>query len=753
MGILKNLKIGQKLALVVVVMGIPIAVLVYLFIDARNVQIEAAQQEVEGVHYLSPMRRLLEHIPMHRVAADGLLRGDVAARDAMLEAQTSVDADIMAVNNADSGATEKFNVTLQWEQFRSDWRQLKEDVFELSAEESFQRHLSLTAGVTALIRDVADQSNLALDPGRDSHFLMDAVVTILPGMTEDLSVMEALGVGVIDRTSSITDAAQVEGVLETPGMNIRQSLNRLTGHMEDELRTLKIGAEAAFDANPGLETRISPDLSSAESAIQTFLDANFRGIVQPLATGSGRAPTRISEADYRAAAQEANAALLALYDSSMTNLQATLQGRIDTLTQEKYFQLSATVFILAFTIILVLFLNRTVTEQISEINGLFSRISVGDLEARAAVRSDDELGRMTSSLNQMLDNTLSLVQSKDERDRIQISIEKLLEEIAGVAEGDLTKEAEVTAEVTGAITDSFNYMIGELRSIISQVQQTTLQVSAAANEVQHTAESLAEGSELQSMQILDTSSAVEDMAKSTHQVSQNAAAAAEVAKAALQNALDGADAVSKTIAGMHSIRNQVQETSKRIKRLGESSQEIGEITQLISDIADRTSILALNASIQASMAGESGRGFAVVAEEVEGLAERATDATKRIETLIKAIQQDMNEAVGAMEDTTQEVVGGSHLANEAGQKLEQIESVSQQLAELIQSISAASEVQAGGSKTVAGTMGDIAGVTQQNADGARGAATSIRDLASLADELRNSVSRFKIPTRSHANMA
>jgi len=752
MGILKNLKIGQKLALVVIVMGLPIAVLVYLFIDARNVQIRAAAQEIQGVNYLAPMRGLLEHIPMHRSAADSLLRGDVSARDRMLEAQTSVDADIMTIDSTDGDAAAEFNVTIQWEQFKLDWKQLKEDVFELSADESFQRHLALTAGVTALIRDVADQSNLALDPGRDSHFLMDAVVTILPGMTEDLGVMEALGASVIDRSTSITDTAQLEGVLETPGMNIRQSLNRLTGHMEDQLRTLKIGAEAAFEANPALETRISPDLTSTEGAVQAFLDANFTGIVQPLSTGSGRASARISEVDYRGAADTANTALLALYDASMNNLQATLQSRIDELTQEKYFQLSAAVFILAFTVILVLFLNRTITEQISEINGLFSRISVGDMEARAEVRSDDELGRMTSSLNQMLDNTLSLVQSKDERDRIQISIEKLLEEIAGVAEGDLTKEAEVTAEVTGAIADSFNYMIGELRSIISQVQQTTLQVSAAANEVQHTAESLAEGSELQSMQILDTSSAVEDMARSTQQVSQNAASAAQVAKDALSNALDGAQAVSKTIEGMHSIRNQVQETSKRIKRLGESSQEIGEITQLISDIADRTSILALNASIQASMAGESGRGFAVVAEEVEGLAERATDATKRIETLIKAIQQDMNEAVGAMEDTTQEVVGGSHLANEAGQKLEQIETVSQQLAELIQSISAASEVQAGGSKTVAGTMGDIASVTQQNADGARSAATSIRDLAALADELRNSVSRFKIPTRSHAGL-
>ncbi len=753
MGILKNMKIGQKLALVVIVMGAPIAVLVYLFIDARNVQIEAAQQEIQGVNYLAPMRQLLEHIPQHRTAADALLRGDIQARDPMLEAQTSVDGDIMALDTAENRGVGRFNARLQWEQFKADWRQLKEDVFELSADEAFQRHLGLTAEVTALIRTIADQSNLALDPGRDSHFLMDAVVTILPDMAENLSVMEALGSSVIERTASINDPAQLEGVLNTPGMNVRQSLNRLIGQMETQLRELKLGAEAAFETNEALKTRMTPDLRDAEDALQVFLDANFQGIVQPLSATGGRSGLRISGDNYRAAGAAGGQALLVLYDAAMANLQAVLQTRIDTLTREKYLQLSAAVFILAFTVILILFLNRTITEQISEINGLFSHIAVGDLEARAEVRSDDELGRMTASLNQMLDNTLNLVQSKDERDRIQISIEKLLEEISGVAEGDLTKEAEVTAEVTGAIADSFNYMIGELRSLISQVQQTTLQVSAAANDVRQTTESLADGSQKQSMEILNTTASVDGMATSIQEVSQNAASAAHVAQAALQNALSGTQAVSKTIEGMTSIRTQVQETSKRIKRLGESSQEIGEITQLIGDIADRTSILALNASIQASAAGEAGRGFAIVAEEVEALAERSTEATKRIETLIKAIQQDMNEAVSAMEDTTREVVGGSRLAIEAGHKLEQIESVSEQLAGLIQSISQASETQAKGSEVIASSMADISTVTQQTADGASRAAQSIGDLAALADELRNSVSRFKIPTRVHADVA
>ena len=235
------------------------------------------------------------------------------------------------------------------------------------------------------------------------------------------------------------------------------------------------------------------------------------------------------------------------------------------------------------------------------------------------------------------------------------------------------------------------------------------------------------------------------MAVSIQQVSGNAATAATVAEQALQNARTGSASVQKTIESMSGIRQQVQQTAKRIKRLGESSQEIDEIVRLIGDIADRTSILALNASIQAAMAGEAGKGFAVVAEEVERLAERSTEATKKIATHIKAIQTDTNEAIAAMEETTREVVGGSGLANEAGIKLGEIEQVSTHLAELIQSISHAAKQQTRGSESVAKSMSDISNVTQQTAAGAKQAAFSIRRLSELADELRGSLDRFKLP--------
>lgn len=400
---------------------------------------------------------------------------------------------------------------------------------------------------------------------------------------------------------------------------------------------------------------------------------------------------------------------------------------------------------IAILVLTAVLISGGMVKQVNAITGLFSEIGMGDFDARAEVLSVDELGELASSLNIMLDNILTLIQSQEERDAIQESIKELLEEVAAIADGDLTIEAKVKDDITGSIADSFNFMIQQLRDIIRNVQDATLQVSSSANEIQTTAEHLAQGSESQASQILDTTAAIDEMAVSIQQVSENAALSATVGEQAKVNSQQGAKAVQDTIAGMNKIRNQVQETSKRIKRLGESSQEIGDIVQLIGDIADRTSILALNASIQAAMAGEAGRGFAVVAEEVERLAERSTNATKQIDGLIKTIQSEVGEAVTAMEVTTEEVVGGSQVADQAGRALVEIEGVSNRLSELIQSISLSAKQQARGSEALAGSMNEIADVTQQTAAGTKQAAVSINNLAHLADELRASLSTFKLP--------
>jgi twitching motility protein PilJ len=388
---------------------------------------------------------------------------------------------------------------------------------------------------------------------------------------------------------------------------------------------------------------------------------------------------------------------------------------------------------------------KPVVDEAEQLAMLCESVARGDLSSRVRTPSDTELGRVARAVNTMLDNTVPLVNSRQERDRMQASVMKLLAEVSGVAEGDLTVQAEVTEDVTGAVADSFNLMIGQLRQIIGQVQAASRQISTAVAELRDVTETLASGSDDQAAQAVEASVAIEEMAASIHYVSENASSSAAVAEQARTNAEHGTRAVTRTIEGMKAVRDQVQETAKRIKRLGESSQEIGEIVELIGDIGDRTSILALNASIQAAMAGEAGRGFAIVADEVERLADRATEATKRASMLVKATQGETAEVMTAMEDTTREVINRSNIANEAGVALGEIQGVSNRLAELLQAISDAAQQQARGSEQVAKSMNEMSAVTRNTAAGTKQTAAAINSLGLLVDNLNAIVTRFKLP--------
>jgi len=329
--------------------------------------------------------------------------------------------------------------------------------------------------------------------------------------------------------------------------------------------------------------------------------------------------------------------------------------------------------------------------------------------------------------------------------RNQEAIMRLLDEMGSLAEGDLTVKTTVSEDITGAIADSVNYAIDELRTLVTTINETSEQVSSSAQETQTTARQLAESAQAQAQRISTATSAINEIASLMDGVSKDSAESAEVAERSVQIASRGAEVVRETISGMDSIRDQIQETSKRIKRLGESSQEIGSIVELINDIAEQTNILALNAAIQAASAGEAGRGFAVVADEVQRLAERSASATKRIETLVQAIQSDTNEAVSSMEQTTAEVVSGARKAEDAGSALGDIERVSHDLSALIQNISTAAREQSAAATDISQSMNAIQEITSQTSQGASQTADSIGYLAQLASDLRRSVAHFKLP--------
>jgi len=389
-------------------------------------------------------------------------------------------------------------------------------------------------------------------------------------------------------------------------------------------------------------------------------------------------------------------------------------------------------------------LSKGLTNQVNHIMGLLDEIGLGNFQARTEVVSDDELGVMATTLNAMLDNITVLIQSQEERDTIQESIMKLLEDISALSDGDFTARAEVTEDMTGAIADSFNAMADQFSDIISKVKVATESVDITSEEVTRQTMGLAEKNIEQVKGVTEAVEAIEVMVASIREVAHNATQSASVSQKSRQNAQEGALAVNETSSAMMEIREQINETARSIKRLGESSLEIGNIVQIIDDIADRTSILALNASIQAAMAGDAGHGFAVVADEVQRLADSSSNSTKQIELLVKSIQTEIKDVTNRIDESIGKVVQGTRLADGAHDKLQEIEDVSSQLAELIEAITEATTNQVKMSETIAKTMEDVGEVSRESSLSSQDTATSMNVLSSTARELREAVEIFQI---------
>ncbi len=394
-------------------------------------------------------------------------------------------------------------------------------------------------------------------------------------------------------------------------------------------------------------------------------------------------------------------------------------------------------------------------EVVSELVKLYGTdaglLKVGPI--KVSVTLVTALGILTAALLILLGIVLVTEARRRERvtstqyQRNQEAIRRLLDEMGDLADGDLSVQATVTEDITGAIADSINYAIEAMREVVESINDTTEDVSKTSQETQATIIHLAEAAAHQREQISGASATIDQMTEHLVKMSDDATTSAKVAQNSVDMAVRGGEAVQRTIKGMDNIRDQIQETSKRIKRLGESSQEIGNIVELIEDIADQTNILALNAAMQAAMAGEAGRGFAVVADEVQRLAERSANATKQIEALVQTIQADTNEAVNSMEASTTEVVGGAKLAENAGDALQEIEMVSKEIAEIITRLADSAQKESAESRNLNDTMGVIQEITQQTTEGTGNAAEEIGELAQKINQLRQSVAGFVLPEK------
>lgn len=447
---------------------------------------------------------------------------------------------------------------------------------------------------------------------------------------------------------------------------------------------------------------------------------------------------------YQDAAKRAEPAIKSFLDFAVANEAKAIKDMEDTAALVLNIVLVVGAISILLAIWIAVRLSRGLTSQVNHIMGLLDEIGKGNYQARTQVVSNDELGVMARTLNGMLDNITVLIQSQEERDTIQESIMKLLEEISALTDGDFTGRAEVTEDMTGAIADSFNAMADQFSDIISKVKVATEAVDTTSEQVASQTMALAEKNIEQVKGVSVAVEAIEKMAQSIREVATNAQLSATVSRQSRVNAQEGAMAVTETNKAMAEIREQINETARSIKRLGESSLEIGNIVQIIDDIADRTSILALNASIQAAMAGEAGHGFAVVADEVQRLADNSSNSTKQIEVLVKSIQNEIKEVSNRIDEGIGKVVQGSKLADGAHAKLQEIEQVSNDLAELIESITESTTDQVKVSETISKTMKEVGEISRESSLSSQDTAASMNVLSRTARDLHAAVEVFKI---------
>jgi twitching motility protein PilJ len=447
---------------------------------------------------------------------------------------------------------------------------------------------------------------------------------------------------------------------------------------------------------------------------------------------------------YQEAAKRAEPVIRTFLDYAVENEAAATQDMENTASLVMKVVLAVGVISVLLGVFIAIRLSRGLTSQVNHIMGLLDEIGMGNFKARTEVVSNDELGVMATTLNAMLDNITVLIQSQEERDTIQESIMKLLEEISALSDGDFTARAEVTEDMTGAIADSFNAMADQFSDIIRKVKIATESVDITSGDVTRQTMGLAEKNIEQVKGVTAAVEAIEEMVESIREVADNALQSASVSKRSRLNAQEGALAVNETSKAMVEIREQINETARSIKRLGESSLEIGNIVQIIDDIADRTSILALNASIQAAMAGDAGHGFAVVADEVQRLADSSSNSTKQIELLIKSIQTEIKDVTNRIDESIGKVVQGTKLADGAHDKLQEIEDVSNQLAQLIEAITSATTSQVKMSETISSTMESVGEVSRESSLSSQDTATSMNVLSRTARDLRSAVEVFKI---------
>ena len=728
---LGNLKIGQKLALMTGALTLPVLILLFLLFSTQNKDITFASQELKGTAYLEPLKNVLQNMQKHRGASSGLLGGNQSFAATRQKIVTDVENGFNQLDAVDTRFGGEFQTATLLQGLKADWKVLRGQVEggQINAKQSTDAHTKLIAEkLLPLYTQIANQSNLILDPDLDSFYAMDLTVLKLPKLAEGLGQTRAYGINVVNRGV----ATQAE----------RGDLRFFLAQAQANFGDARASAQNAIQADPAIEAQLGGAVTAANLATQKLIDLFDAQILKP-------ERITIKSEDYFAAATTSIDSLYKLYDSSNVLLTKLLEARVSKLRGQQILSLGLSLGALALAGFLVFLISGQITRPVAQLSQVAQRVSSGDLNIQANIYSRDELGELARTFNE----TVRELKAKSDSDREQLEASKELQSNIGeflnvtmdIAQGDMTKRGKVSDDVLGNVVDAINLMAEELGYVLKDVQGVASTVNNGANSMSVSSDSVLEGAAQQAREAATATTDTQNMAQSIRKMAQRATESATAATQTLSASQQGTEAVNNTLQGMQAIRREVSHISKGIKGLSDRSLEISEIVEAITSIASQTNLLALNAAIEASGAGEAGSRFAIVADEVRRLADDSAKAAARVGGLIKNVQTEIQELVSSVEGGTKEVEQGYRIATQAGERLREISDLANQSNALAQAISGATGQQVQGVERVAQAVSSIAATAQKTQEESSKGRETAEQLRNLSAQLSGTLDRFRLP--------
>jgi twitching motility protein PilJ len=713
-GLLGSLRVGQKLSLLAALFGLPLIGLAYLVVSKEQSNITTLRLESKALPYLGVATDL--QVQLQQYARAAVLKQNLAPLAAKVE--SSLNTYASSVNSealyADGG---------QLGQLQTAWKDLRSSAATLPAAGILSRSSGIADNILlAGINKVTIDTGLELDARLDSYFLQTYLVEYLPEIQLRISEAQLTALQSASGLASVDSAAQV---------------TTLISDLENAVADAGKRYASATSSSPALKAALDPKLQAMKEDAALYI-AGLRvyasGLVQP---------------DLDALAQKASDSTAAFATGSLTALNSILTQRYDDERRQQLLELLsvAALVMLAYTLLVVI--ARAITRPLGQLTFAARRVARGDLETQVPVTTSDEVGTVGTAFNtavsQLRENEVRNVQERQEAARLQSNVGEFLDVTMDIAEGDLTKRGKVTEDVLGNVVDSINLMTEELGQVLKGVQRASLSITGGSVDMLNTTTDIQAGAKLTANEAQNVARQVQLVIVQIREMAQNAQASADSARQALQASQQGQQAVEGTLEGMQNIRREVQGVSRRIKGLGDRSLEIQEIVNTIGQIASQTNLLALNAAIEAAGAGEAGSRFAIVADEVRKLADNSAQATARIASLIRSVQTEIQDVILSVEDGTREVEQGYRVAGTAGERLREIGQLTQQSAQLAESISSATQMQVQGMEQVGSAVQEIAGIADRSSESVERGRQAAVQLQDLATQMNVGLARFRLP--------